>query len=51
MKKVAIKTVAALLIVAATFTFTSFTNTNSSNLQVKVDSLQAELKEFTDEKH
>ena len=53
MKKVTIiKSLAALLIVAATLTFTSCTNNsgNSSNLQAKVDSLQNELKRFTDEK-
>src|SRR6266542_682086 len=54
MKKVTttIKAVAALLIVAATLTFTSCTNNggNSSNLQAKVDSLQNELKKFTDER-
>ena len=54
MKKVTttIKAVAALLVVAATLTFTSCTNSggNSSSLQAKVDSLQNELKKFTDEK-
>ncbi|HEY3388178.1 MAG TPA: hypothetical protein VGK38_01295, partial [Prolixibacteraceae bacterium] len=54
MKKVTttIKSVAALLTVAATLTFTSCTNksSNFSNLQAKVDSLQNELKKFTDEK-
>jgi len=53
MKKVTtiFKAVAALLIVAATFTFTACTNSsNSANLQTKVDSLQNELKKFTDEK-
>src|SRR3954471_23889444 len=45
------KTIAVLLIVAATLTFTSCTNnSNSTNLQAKVDSLQNELKKFTDEK-
>lgn len=54
MKKVTttIKSVAALLIIAVTLTFTSCTNNsgNSSSLQAKVDSLQNELKKFTDEK-
>jgi len=54
MKKVptTIKALAALLVVAATLTFTSCANNggNSSNLQAKVDSLQNELKKFTDEK-
>jgi|SRR6266545_1155297 len=54
MKKVTttIKAVAALLIAAATLTFTSCTNNggNSSNLQAKVDSLQNELKKFADER-
>ena len=46
-----IKTVAAILFVATITTFTSCTNSSSSsNLQAKVDSLQAELKKFTDEK-
>lgn len=45
-----IKAVAAIWIVAAIATFTSCTNSSSSNLQAKIDSLQAELKKFTDEK-
>jgi SnoaL-like polyketide cyclase len=47
-----IKVMAALLVIAATVTFTSCTNNggNSSTLQAKVDSLQNELKKFTDEK-
>jgi hypothetical protein len=53
MKKVTttFKTIAALLAVATTLTFTSCSNNggNSSNLQAKVDSLQTELKKFTDE--
>ncbi|MES2139610.1 MAG: ester cyclase [Bacteroidota bacterium] len=54
MKKTIIKinVVAALLVMGVTTTFTSCTNSNggSSNLQAKVDSLQNELKKFTDEK-
>jgi hypothetical protein len=51
MKKIitTIKTVAALYIAAATLAFTSCSN-NSGSLQAKVDSLQNELKKFTDEK-
>lgn len=50
--KTTIKTVAAIFIVAATLSFTSCSNNSadSSNLQAKVDSLQNELKMFTDEK-
>lgn len=53
MEKTIIKNVvAALCIMAVTATFTSCTNNgrNSSDLQAKVDSLQNELKKFTDEK-
>src|SRR6187401_2185005 len=54
MKKVTItiRVVAALLVVSAALIFTSCANNsgNSSNLQTKVDSLQNELKKFTDEK-
>lgn len=53
MKKAAtIKALAVLFIVAATLTFTRCTNNseNSSTLQAKVDSLQNQLKKFTDEK-
>jgi len=54
MKKITttIKAVATLFIVSATLTFTSCSNNsgNSSNLQAKIDSLQNELKKFTDEK-
>src|SRR5665647_2800571 len=54
MKKVTttIKALAALLVVIATVFFASCTNNrgNSSRLQAKVDSLQSELKKFTDEK-
>src|SRR5688572_9224191 len=51
-KIININVVTALLIVAATATVTSCTNNgnNSSDLQAKVDSLQNELKTFTDEK-
>jgi len=47
-----ITVVVAALLLSATATFTSCANDgdNSSNLQVKVDSLQNELKKFTDEK-
>jgi hypothetical protein len=47
-----IKALAALLLVAAMATFTSCSNNggNSSELQAKVESLQNELKTFTDEK-
>lgn len=47
-----IKAIAALFIVAATPIFTSCGSNGggSSNLQAKVDSLQSELKKFTDEK-
>jgi hypothetical protein len=50
--KLTIKFVAIILIAAATFTLASCSNNNgnSSNLQAKVDSLQNELKKFTDEK-
>lgn len=43
---------AAILIIAVTLTFTSCTNKsgNSTKLQAKVDSLQNQLKKFTDEK-
>src|SRR5205085_10493376 len=46
------KAMVALFVVAATLTFTSCTNNSgeTSNLQAKVDSLQNELKKFTDEK-
>ena len=53
MKKISItKTIAILLVVTAAITFTSCSNNsgNDSNLQAKVDSLQTELKMFTDEK-
>ena len=53
MKKLpAIKAIAILVIVAAMAAFTSCSNNsgNSSNLQAKVDSLQTELKKFTDER-
>jgi len=53
MKKLpAIKATAILLTVAAMVAFTSCSNNsgNSSNLQAKVDSLQTELKKFTDER-
>lgn len=53
MKKVTdtIKSVIALMAVAATLTFTSCSNKsdNSANLQAKVDSLQNELKKLKDE--
>lgn len=46
-----INVVAALIVAAATATFSScMNNTGNSNLQSKVDSLQNELKKFTDEK-
>ena len=52
MKKltITIKIVLALLIVAAILPFTSCSNNsgNSSNLQAKIDSLQNELKKYTD---
>tara|TARA_R110002126_G_scaffold121447_5_gene263039 strand:+ start:876 stop:1469 length:594 start_codon:yes stop_codon:yes gene_type:complete len=45
------KVMAALLVLATTVTFTSCTsNGNTSKLEAKVDSLQAELKKFTDER-
>jgi len=46
------KAALALFVITATLTFSSCTNNNgnSSNLQAKVDSLQSELKKFTDEK-
>lgn len=52
MKKVILKinVIAALLVMAATVILASCANSNSSGLQVKVDSLQKELKKFTDEK-
>ncbi len=52
MKKAILKinVIAALLVMAATLVFTGCANSNSSGLQVKVDSLQMELKKFTDEK-
>lgn len=53
MKKVTttFKVVAALLVVAATLTFTSCTSSsNNTELEAKVKSLEAELKKFTDEK-
>lgn len=52
MKKAILKinAIAALLVMAATLVFTGCANSNSSSLQVKVDSLQMELKKFTDEK-
>jgi hypothetical protein len=53
MKKLSsIKAMATLFIIAAMVTFASCSNQsgNSSNLQAKVDSLQNELKKFTDEK-
>src|SRR6187401_1719111 len=54
MKKTIIKIniVATLLVIAATATFTGCTNNgvNSTELQARVDSLQNELKKFTDEK-
>ena len=53
MKKLStIKSIAALFIVAAMVAFISCSNNsgNSPNLQAKVDSLQNELKKFTDEK-
>jgi len=49
MKTKSLTTVAAIVFVAILATFTSCTN-NSSELQAKVDSLQNELKKFTDEK-
>ncbi len=49
MKKVASITAVAAM-VAALATFTSCTNNNSENLLAQVDSLQNELKKFTDEK-
>lgn len=50
MKKVSsITAVAAIIFVAILATFTSCTNNNAA-LQVKVDSLQNELKKFTNEK-
>lgn len=45
-----IKVVAAILFIVAIATFNSCSNSNSSNLQARVDSLQIELKKFTDEK-
>lgn len=52
MKKVILKinVIAALLVMAVTVILASCANSNSSGLQVKVDSLQKELKKFTDEK-
>ena len=54
MKKVTItiKAMQHCFIVAVILPFTSCSNNsgNSSNLQAKVDSLQNELKKFTDEK-
>ncbi|MFA5246060.1 MAG: ester cyclase [Pedobacter sp.] len=52
MKKAILKinVIVALLVMAATLVFTGCANSNSSGLQVKVDSLQMELKKFTDEK-
>ena len=51
-KATKIKGIAILLIAAAIVSFTSCSNKseNSPNLQAKVDSLQNELKRFTDEK-
>lgn len=53
MRKTLIKinAIAATLLVAATAIFTSCSNsnTNTSKLQAKVDSLEVELKKFTDE--
>jgi len=53
MKKLStVKAIAIMFIVVAMVTFASCSNSsdNSTNLQSKVDSLQAELKRFTDEK-
>jgi len=54
MKKTVFKinVVAAIFVMAVTATFTSCTNnsSDSTKLQAKVDSLQNELKKFTDEK-
>ena len=52
MKKAILKinVIVTLLVMAATLVFTGCANSNSSGLQVKVDSLQMELKKFTDEK-
>ena len=49
MKKI-IKAFATLFVIAATFSSCTSNNGNSSNLQAKIDSLQAELKKLTDEK-
>jgi hypothetical protein len=47
-----IRVITTILIIAVILTFTSCSNKSgdSSNLQAKVDSLQIELKKFTDEK-
>lgn len=46
-----IKVMAALLVIAATVTLTSCSNNgNTAALEAKVDSLQTELKKFTDER-
>jgi hypothetical protein len=51
MKKVkTINAVVAVLIAATSFTSCMNTSNNTGNLQAKVDSLQNELKKFTDEK-
>lgn len=50
--KTTLKTLGAIFLIAGIATLTSCSNSggDSSNLQAKVDSLQAELKKFTDEK-
>ncbi len=52
MKIIKNNVITVLLVMAGTTTFTSCTNSNgdTTNLQAKVDSLQNELKKFTDEK-
>lgn len=50
MKTTTIKAVAILFVVAATLSSCTSNSGNSSNLQAKIDSLQAELKKLTDEK-